>query len=140
MRLRGPLGSPKSLILTGYMVHASKQLEEGQRLLWLTRTRKQHTKAVRTLRQFLKDPRLAIALGRPDGSTAENGEEWDSVVADFVQGRVSQIVDGLKNKTRAFRFSDATYAWDSGGPALEVSVGSHAQTWFAVARSCARSF
>ena len=75
------------------MVHASKQLEEGQRLLWLERTRKPRTKVVRTLRQFLKDPHLAIALGRPDQSTAENGEEWDSVVADFVEGRVMQIVE-----------------------------------------------
>ena len=68
--LQGPPGTSMSLIMTARFICLIEALQSNERLLWLTRTRKQRSKALRDVRHILSDPRLALSLGRRDDTSA----------------------------------------------------------------------
>ena len=96
--LQGPPGSSKSLILTSICAALLPELGPHQRLLWLTKTRKQRSKALRDSRHILSDPRIALGLGRSDidGANDEEFGEWDPLVADYVEKCVGPMLSKLR--------------------------------------------
>ena len=95
--LKGPSGTSKNLIMTARFACLIEALESNERLLWLTRTRKQRNKALRDARQILSDRRLALGLGRRDDTSACDSDcgEWDGLIVEFVEACVGPILAEL---------------------------------------------
>ena len=97
--LRGPPGSAKTTLVLGLFKHIMSSLKFNQKLLWLTKTRKQRTKALHDFRTYLEDPQMVIGLGRSenDGSDNSQTDEFDPFIAECIENCVASIVDELKS-------------------------------------------
>ena len=60
--LRGPPGASKTTLAVGIFLLLSRELAPNQKILWLTKTRKQRMKALNEFRPFMALPLLMIHL------------------------------------------------------------------------------
>ena len=113
--LKGPPGAAKSMIMGSFFACLVDQLKPHQRLLWLTKTRKQRGKSLRDGRILFDDARVALGLGRSDDTAPKDGDygEWDPLAVEFVESRVGHIVLSLQELQQELKKTPFGVAFDT---------------------------